>query len=359
MRELTLAFFFSLLVVIGSLMTTQVAAPPLQPAAGPGGKEYRHESVRVGFFGRGAEGYWLFEPDNPRPERAPVVILLHGWGAWDPEPYRRWIDHLVRRGNVIIYPRYQEAFNSDPAGMTAAAQAAVEDAWRRLHDPDGRHVSPDGEKVVIIGHSLGAVLAANLAARASSDAGSGLFRLPSVAALLLIEPGDSEGRYAGRDYPSIMELSHYHEISPETLLLLVVGDRPEALVVSTAREMWLAFAHIPDANKDFVIVQSDDHGRPALVADHFSPCAAGRGFSPMLEAALGDFETDALDYFGYWKLADALIGAVYYGKDREYALGNTEQQRFMGRWSDGTPVRPLIITDTPDFSAFGANREDP
>lgn len=347
-RELTLIFFFGVLVAIGSMLATQVAAPPLQPAAGPGGKEYRYESVRVSFYGRGGEAYWLFEPDAPRPDQAPVVILLHGWGAIDPEPYRRWIDHLVYRGNVVIYPKYQDAFNSEPDGMTGAALAAAEDAWERLHD--GSHVRPDGERAVIIGHSLGAVIGANLAART----GQGVTRLPPTPALLLIEPGDSEGRYAGRNYPSILELSRYPAIPPETLLLLVLGDRPEPLVVSTARQMWPAFAHIPEANKDFVIVQSDDHGRPVLVADHFSPCAAGRGFSQILDAALGNLETDALDYFGYWKLADGLIGAVYYGKDREYALGNTDQQKFMGQWNDGTPVRPLIVTDNPDFSFFGS-----
>ena len=56
---------------------------------------------------------------------------------------------------------------------------------------------------------------------------------------------------------------------------------------------------------------------------------------------------NALDYYGFWKLFDGLIGAAFYGKDREYALGNTLQQRFMGKWSDGTPVKELIVTDNP------------
>ena len=49
--------------------------------------------------------------------------------------------------------------------------------------------------------------------------------------------------------------------------------------------------------------------------------------------------TNALDWYGYWKFLDALCDAAFTGKNREYALGNTPQQRFMGTWSDGVPVK--------------------
>ena len=39
--------------------------------------------------------------------------------------------------------------------------------------------------------------------------------------------------------------------------------------------------------------------------------------------------------------------AAFNGKNREYALGNTPQQRFMGLWSDGVPVKELKVTDKP------------
>ena len=44
---------------------------------------------------------------------------------------------------------------------------------------------------------------------------------------------------------------------------------------------------------------------------------------------------------------DGLIDAAFAGKNREYALGNTPQQRFMGVWSDGVPVKELKVTDKP------------
>ena len=56
---------------------------------------------------------------------------------------------------------------------------------------------------------------------------------------------------------------------------------------------------------------------------------------------------DALDYYGFWKLFDGLCNAAFYGKEIKYALGNTPEQRFMGRWSDGTPVKELVVTPKP------------
>jgi len=56
-------------------------------------------------------------------------------------------------------------------------------------------------------------------------------------------------------------------------------------------------------------------------------------------------KTDALDFYGTWKLLDGLLDAAFYGRNRKYALGDTTEQRFMGRWSDGTPVKKLEVLD--------------
>jgi hypothetical protein len=44
-------------------------------------------------------------------------------------------------------------------------------------------------------------------------------------------------------------------------------------------------------------------------------------------------------------LLDGLLDAVFRGVHREYALGDTPEQRNMGRWSDGIPVRQLIVRE--------------
>ncbi|MEZ4892408.1 MAG: hypothetical protein R2778_05270 [Saprospiraceae bacterium] len=55
-----------------------------------------------------ADGYWLFEPADPKPDSAEVVVFLHGYGAYNPMAYGKWIKHLVAKGNIVIYPRYQK-----------------------------------------------------------------------------------------------------------------------------------------------------------------------------------------------------------------------------------------------------------
>jgi len=53
----------------------------------------------------------------------------------------------------------------------------------------------------------------------------------------------------------------------------------------------------------------------------------------------------ALDYYG--KVFDGLIDAAFYGKSRNYALGHRHEQRFKGLWSNGLPVKELLVTQYP------------
>ncbi|HAD13241.1 MAG TPA: hypothetical protein DCF33_12490, partial [Saprospirales bacterium] len=50
-----------------------------------------------------------------------------------------------------------------------------------------------------------------------------------------------------------------------------------------------------------------------------------------------------VDFHCYWKLGDALINYSRKGIQKEYAFGNTPEQRFMGRWPDGHPIRELDV----------------
>ena len=65
------------------------------------------QSVTKNRYGKGGQEYWIFEPDSPKPRTAPVIVFLHGWGGMNPLYYGAWLDHLVKRGNIVVYPRYQ------------------------------------------------------------------------------------------------------------------------------------------------------------------------------------------------------------------------------------------------------------
>jgi len=314
--------------------------PPEQPERGPGGADYAHAKVKKSSVGRGGKKAWIFEPADPSPEKAPVVVFLHGWGAWWPLHYRTWIDHLVRRGNVVIYPRYQASFVTLPTRMTANAIAGIQDALAEL-PKDGR-VHPDGDRFAVAGHSLGGVIAANVAATAD-DAG-----LPRPLAVMCVQPGDPKHAQVVSEPLGTIDmqfrgvLGDCSAIPAGTLVLVVVGDCDEVVSDTTARIIWDGIRHLPAADRDFVIVHSDDHGSPALKADHFSPIAPQK--NSFVEWT-GSARTDALDYYGTWKLLDGLTDAAFHGRNREYALGNTPEQRYMGTWPDGTPVKELEVLE--------------
>ena len=143
---------------------------------------YPHATVRRTVIGSGPRSYVLFEPDTPRPERAPVVVFVHGWLAMNPGVYGAWVDHLVRRGNVVIYPRYMDEWETPVEAFLPNALAAVVDALDVLATSPA-HVKPDRTRFALVGHSTGGVLAVQLAALCASR------HLPEPRAVVAATPG--------------------------------------------------------------------------------------------------------------------------------------------------------------------------
>src|SRR5262245_16876298 len=90
-----------------TIVFSQGFSPTLQLSSGPCDSQYSHTSFTKNRYGKSGQEYWIFEPDSPKPRTAPVIVFLHGWGGMNPLYYGAWIDHLVKRGNIVIYPRYQ------------------------------------------------------------------------------------------------------------------------------------------------------------------------------------------------------------------------------------------------------------
>ena len=233
-------------------------------------------------------------------------------------------------------------------------------------------MKPDLDKVAVVGHSMGGVIAANLAARWQ------VLGVPQPKAVMCVQPGKA-WTMSERTAVKLEDLSL---IDKNTLLLAVAGDRDRLAKDVDAKRIFKESTQVLSQNKNYVVLVSDDHGQPALAASHFAPCApnlkygdpsvsssdsgspssGGRFRERLRERMQGrqaengdepDYTTetahaiDALDFYGTWKLFDGLSDAVFHGTNREYALGNTPPQRFMGKWSDGTPVKELQVTVTP------------
>ena len=356
-RRMFVPAVLSVTLILFSLtsVSSQTVTPPTQPQTGPGGKQYPHAGVTKNRYGKGGQEYWIFEPDLPRPSSAPVIVFLHGWGGMNPLYYGAWLDHLVKRGNIVVYPRYQASLLTPIKEFTPNTIHAVKDAVNRLQTESG-HVSADFRKFATVGHSLGGLLAANVAAMASESG------LPRVSAVMSVEPGITED-------PINVPLADLKKIDPGTLLLAVAGDQDTLVRDTDAKRIYYESTRIPANNKDFVMLVSDSHGKPALMASHRAPTAHDKAYdngegvgggpaessnrvgdarqTSSQRSRLDTMMVNALDFYGTWKLFDALCDAAFYNKNREYALGNTPQQRFMGVWSDGVPVKEMKVTDKP------------
>jgi len=309
----------------------QKPTQPKQPISGPGGADYKYSVVKVTSYGEGQNQYWIFEPDSNTKVSTPVIVFLHGWGAITPTFYSAWINHLVKKGNIVIYPRYQQDLTTPSNNFTPNSIKAVKEAITELQT--GNHVKPQLDKFAIVGHSVGGLLSVNMASLATSQG------LPRPLAVFAVEPGKSRSS-SDTSGPVLENLT---QIPPSTLLVVMAGDQDNWVGDQDARNIISETIQIPQENKDFVMMDSDNHGYPPITADHFFPLSSSINFFGYNLTLL----TNTQDYYGTWKLFDGLYDAAFYGLNRDYALGNTSQQRFMGFWSDGTPVKELNITTGP------------
>jgi pimeloyl-ACP methyl ester carboxylesterase len=318
------------------------AAQPVQPSEGPGSSSYPHRGVTKKQIGDGGSGYWLFTPADPVPSEAPVVLFLHGWRALNPKDYGGWIDHMARKGSIVIYPIFEETRTDEPLDMMKRAIQTTKVALDALRKGP---IRPRLDRFFIVGHSLGGGLTAQVAARAEKEG------LPVPKAIMPTEPG-----WRGKgEYPA----DALKDVPSSVLALVVVGSDDQFAETRQAKPIFQGMPQVPADRKRYVMLYSDDHGTPPLIGDHAAPLSPRDDYGPaftaqqqrrraMVEMFTGmrDGEVDALDYYGFWRLSDALCEAAFSGRTIDAVVGSPDRLA-MGKWSDGTPVKPMTETSTP------------
>jgi pimeloyl-ACP methyl ester carboxylesterase len=302
---------------------------PPQPAKGPGGAEYPCAGLVVVDSSARAGGYWIYQAAEVLPDTAPLVVFLHGFGCYNPMIYGKWIRHLVGKGNVVIMPRYQDRLLHPRArDFSAVVAGSVQRAMDYLRQ---HSATPVGfNRPVVIGHSYGGVLAADLLLHFSGK------NLPKPAAVMICQAGINIFR-GGR-------IRDYEGFPEDVNLLLVVAKNDLLVSRRISKQIYRHTTHLK--NRDLLILNPDRHGRPHLAAGHRACHATDRAFDNGVRTfsaryALFQIPTDAADYYGYWKLADALIDCTLRGANCEYAFGGGPAQTGLGHWSDGKAVEPM------------------
>ncbi len=321
-------YFLPLLI---SLLWTNTIKQPEQALTGPGSSEYTHEEIRIQDFADEPHGYWLYEPAAPQPDSAHLVIFTHGYGAINPMIYGAWIRHLVRKGNIVVFPRYQKNLtNPRPSDFPANVSQAIKDALLVL-EQEG-HVKPYAGRMSLVGHSYGGVISANLGVNYER------MGLPFPEAIMLCSPGS--GPFKGA------VLEDYSGLPLDSRMLITVSERDHVVGDKFAKKV---FQTSPQLKKRNLLRQfGDKHGEPRITAGHnechgLDKALDGDIHNISTRKAIRNARTNPVDYYGYWKLFDALLDCTRKDENCHIAFGDTPEQKDMGTWSDGTAIRPFEV----------------
>ena len=329
----TLVLFLFLLTVSLFGQTFQ------QPEIGPGSAIYQHDSVLFHNYAEKQDGFWLFEPAVPTPKSTNLIVFIHGYGGINPMIYGQWIKHLVRKGNTVIYPRYQKSvFSPNPDKFSPNVIKGIKAAIQTIEEKE-QHIPISKESLCIVGHSYGGILGAEITVNWEKHA------IPKPKGIFLCAPGTGPFK-AGKleDYTAM----------PEDLKLLVMVNQKD-YIVGDEMGVKIFETAINTPNRNLIRQYTDP--KNGISAGHNETYCVDEAFDSghrnyTAKKALRITQTNAVDYYGYWKLFDALIDCSRNGENCNYAFGNTVQQRSLGVFA-GEALKELEVTtvNTKQLSA--------
>ena len=334
-----LLFKRSLFFPIGLVGTFGIAQEPMprQPLQGPGSPTYAHKAVKMSDYANRSDGYWLFEPADPVPDSAEVIVFMHGYGAYNPFAYGKWIKHLVGQGNIVIYPRYQRNLlfpraNRFPKNAAKGIRKAIE----RLQN-EGQ-TKPKLNKVAYFGHSYGGVINSYLAVNWQK------MGIPKPACMFLAQPGSGPLKGA--------RLDDYSGMPSDLKMLIVVSERDYVVGSEFGKLVFVTAKNTPERN--LIFQQQDYDGDRWIGATHSEPYCYDMDFDTGVrnytaKRVLYTSKTNEVDFNCFWKLSDALVAYTREGKHKNIAFGNTPEQRYMGQWGNQKPIKELTVFEGNDF----------
>lgn len=327
-----------------NLFATNLPRGVVQSFSGPGGRLYYHEQLKHWEAGVAEERFQVFEPDAPKPESAGFVLFLHDRTNSDPSYYLAWIRHLVMRGSIVLFPRFQGQSQHDKTWLFHTVRAVKEFQLAYL---DREDISLDTSKFSIIGHGTGGMLAANVAAT------SRYFGLPDPQALFITMP--QRGSTVAQNLSGIQQ---------NIKMIILSGDKAPEPDRNLARNMFYQATGVPTENKIHLTVVSDYYGQPPIVASKKAVLAPERPLyervvvdkrdnylktfsSRFLAAGARNEHIDAFNWFAHFRIFDALLKTAYNKHTELDVLSDNPELRLMGYWSDGRKIEELIPSKRP------------
>lgn len=320
--------------------------PPKPPEEGPGSAQSIHKAastVTIEESLTNSYRSYLYIPSQPTPQKAPVLLYLHGYFDSTPEPYDAMLRHYAQNGYIVIYVSYGNALYAQ------AWPDNAQEAYRRAlaYLDKNSAVKPDRDNVAFIGHSIGGILAFHLAHKL----GAGLEETPRPK---LIATSDAAG-ISTIAYPHV-SIDNLAGIPKDTKMLLMLAeetyearfkeeDRCEDDSRKPARNCngfgvnlraMRRTPQIPEANKIALLISGDKQGESELKSDH----NGAQGFC-------GDDERpiNAIDTWGYWRNTLTALNAVLKNRG-EFSTLRSNQSLEQGLWSNGKPAKAARILNS-------------
>ena len=235
--------------------------------AGCGGDKtsYPKTATMVGPIGQNEDAVWVYRPAGKPKD---VVVFFHGQGGPDeatPKNHLPWIRHLVQKGSIVVYPRWEVLYTQDPIPYIVSSVRAAT-----------KRVDVEGLPVLAIGYSRGGALAVEYGAVAPKN------KLPVPGEILSIFPASvgNEGHIV-----DLKGLDH------STQLVIQMGQADRVVGRTGARHLLrrLQAGGFPAPNVRLDFVRSG----PGFVADHVAP-----------------LRTTAAAQAAFWGVADELLAEL-------------------------------------------------
>ncbi len=288
--------------------------PPGQASTGYGSTENyisgTFASYESGNIDNGTQLFYYIPDVLKNGTSAPAVIFLHGmFDVYPPflgSGYAEHITHLLRQGYIVIYPQFNTTkIDIDQYVLLDRCIASTNVALSAIGS------QAETGNLVLYGHSVGGIFCI------CWQAADGV----PVKALVTAEANLNPCGSGMPDWVcDLITKLDYKSMAPAMTCPAIILWGDADISFASWNQQVDAFNSLTNASSKVIYTaQSDYYGDPDLIADHVAPN------SPV----------NTLDYRFYWAALDA-------------ALDNQALVSFdMGKWSDGTPVKPVLEDFAP------------
>ncbi len=275
-------------------------------------------------FGSGNEKYWITAPSDSA-DNSKLVVFLHGHAASNPECYGDWILHLVDQGYIVLFPKYQN-------GTIPLSVLDSEDEQRRVEANIDSATSWLNARFGVcdralhfIGHSLGGVLAANVANH------YGATKKYRVASLCLVQPGQKHFKLGALDL--------YSTLDTNLRIVCVSGSNDRTAGKTFSTNLMHRTQGIADTQKIHFLLERKQHRGEVIGSTHEEPVCpntaiSGSNMNAVIAGVRLVGKTDLADTHCFWRIADFLL------REDPAPLSSLAD---LGTWPDGKFIGEMLI----------------